>query len=347
MAGVDFGLFDWIDRGTAPISDLYRSHLELVEMADRAGFFAYHVAEHHGTPLGMAPSPGVFLAAAAARTKRIRLGPLVFLLPLYEPLRLVEEICMLDHLSGGRLELGLGRGVSPYELGCFNVESSATRAIFEEAIRVLVEGLTHDRLTFEGKYFHYRDVPIELHPAQQPYPPIWYPTHNPESIVYAARNGFHFAGLGPASAIRRSIDVYREAYEANLGASGRLNAHAGPPKLAAVRQVFVAETDEEALRIARPAYQSWYRSITKLWHDHADHSYDALFSWDGGIRNETVLIGSPVRVREQVERLVEQGGCNYVIAAFAWGTLTHAESARSLELFAGEVMPGLAVPTSG
>jgi alkanesulfonate monooxygenase SsuD/methylene tetrahydromethanopterin reductase-like flavin-dependent oxidoreductase (luciferase family) len=175
MTAVTFGLFDWIDRGDAPLQQLYEERLRLLEAADAAGFFAYHLAEHHATPLGLASSPGLFLAAAAQRTRRIRLGPLVYLLPLYNPLRLVEEICMLDHLSGGRLEVGIGRGVSPYELQHFGVDEADARSMFDEALAVLVAGLTHERLTFAGRHFRYEDVPMELRPLQRPYPPLWYP----------------------------------------------------------------------------------------------------------------------------------------------------------------------------
>ena len=94
MAQIEFGLFDWIDRSTAPLHQLYEERLQLLAAADQGGFFCYHLAEHHATPLGMAPSPALFLAAATQRTKRIRLGPLVYLLPLYDPLRLIED-CLL------------------------------------------------------------------------------------------------------------------------------------------------------------------------------------------------------------------------------------------------------------
>ena len=113
---MDFGIFDHLDRGPVPLRTYYEDRLKLIEGYDRAGFYAYHVAEHHSTPLGMAPSPNVFLAAVAQRTRRLRFGPLVYALPLYHPLRLVEEICMLDQMSGGRPELGFGRGSSPLEL---------------------------------------------------------------------------------------------------------------------------------------------------------------------------------------------------------------------------------------
>src|SRR5258708_36894933 len=114
MTNVEFGVFDWIDRRQeGALGQVHEDRLRLLQEADAAGFFCYHLAGHHATPLGMAPSPSVFLAAAAQRTRRIRLGPLVFLLPLYSPLRLLGEICMLDHLSGGRLPPRAGPRVRP------------------------------------------------------------------------------------------------------------------------------------------------------------------------------------------------------------------------------------------
>jgi alkanesulfonate monooxygenase SsuD/methylene tetrahydromethanopterin reductase-like flavin-dependent oxidoreductase (luciferase family) len=339
MTQIEFGLFDWIDRGTAPLHQLYEDRLRLLEAAEEAGFFCYHLAEHHATPLGMAPSPALFLAAAAQRTRRIRLGPLVYLLPLYNPLRLIEEVCMLDQLSNGRLELGIGRGVTPYELRYYGVDPAGTREIFNEALAVLVAGLTNKRLTFEGVHYQYSDVPMELRPKQQPYPPLWYPTHNPESVQYAARHGFNFVGLGPAVAVREHVDAYRRTWESHQHDSGRLNAHVATPKVGVLRQVVVAETDEEALAVTRAAHGDWYRSITKLWHDHDDHSVDGLFAWETATQHATVIFGSPARVRQQMGRLVEESGCNYVICAFAWGTLPHQQTLRSLRLFAQEVMP--------
>ena len=102
---MQFGIFDHLDRNKSPLKDYYEARLQLIEMYDREGFYAYHVAEHHSTPLGMAPSPSVFLSAVAQRTKRLRFGPLVYALPLYHPIRLIEEICMLDQMSGGRLDI--------------------------------------------------------------------------------------------------------------------------------------------------------------------------------------------------------------------------------------------------
>src|ERR1700720_768699 len=113
---MEFGVFDHLDRHGGALADYYEDRLKIAEAYDRAGFYAYHLAEHHSTPLGMSPSPSVFLSAVIQRTRRLRIGPLVYLLPLYHPLRLIEEVCMLDNLSGGRLQLGVGRGISPIEL---------------------------------------------------------------------------------------------------------------------------------------------------------------------------------------------------------------------------------------
>ena len=127
---MEFGIFDHVDASGVPLQQFYDDRFRIVEAYDRAGFYCYHVAEHHATPLGMAPSPGVFLAAVAQRTKQLRFGPLVYTLPLYHPLRLTEEICMLDQMSGGRMQVGIGRGISPLETRATtaSIRPSARRA---------------------------------------------------------------------------------------------------------------------------------------------------------------------------------------------------------------------------
>ena len=211
---VRFGIFDWIDRNQMELSDLYEQRLKILEYADTAGFYSYHLAEHHATPLGAAPSPSVFLAAAAQRTHRIRLGPLVYLLPLYNPLRLVQEICMLDHLSRGRLDLGVGRGVSPYELGFYNVNADESRAIFREALEIITTGLTTGRVSYEGRYFSFPDVRVYMEPFQRPYPPLWYPTARGESFPWLAQEGFNTVTMGIAPPAQRELfDQYRSIWK--------------------------------------------------------------------------------------------------------------------------------------
>jgi len=162
---------------------------------------------------------------------------------------------------------------------------------------------------------------MELQPYQHPYPPLWYPTHNRESVQYAARQGHNFVGLGPAAAVREHVDAYWRTWEAHRHDQGRLNGHVAAPKVGILRQVVVADTDEEALAVTRAAHGDWYHSITKLWHDHDDHSVDGLFAWEAATEFETVIFGSAARVREQIGRLVEMSSCNYVICAFRVGHL--------------------------
>src|ERR1700730_6828703 len=137
MDAVRFGIFDHVERTEVPLEQLYEDRLRLLQDADAAGVYGYHVAEHHSTPLGMAPSPGIFLSAVAQRTKHLRFGPLVYLLPFYHPIRLAEEIAMLDHLSHGRLEVGIGRGQSPIELSLYGQDVGTAPAVFQETLAVM------------------------------------------------------------------------------------------------------------------------------------------------------------------------------------------------------------------
>jgi alkanesulfonate monooxygenase SsuD/methylene tetrahydromethanopterin reductase-like flavin-dependent oxidoreductase (luciferase family) len=143
------GLFDHVEEAGRPVSVVFDERLQFAAAADAAGFYCLHVAEHHATPLNLVPAPSVYLSAVARATKTMRLGPLVYLLPLYSPLRLIEEICMLDHLSHGRLDVGVGRGVSPYEVEFHNVMHAETRDIFVDAFECLSKGLSSETLTYE------------------------------------------------------------------------------------------------------------------------------------------------------------------------------------------------------
>ena len=132
-----FGVFDHVDKAGRALAEQFAQRVDYVAAADRLGFYCYHVAEHHATPLNMVPVPGVFLGAVAQATESIRLGPLTYLLPLYSPLRLMEEIGMFDHLSNGRMEIGVGRGVSPFELNYHNYDPDTAREVYGEALENL------------------------------------------------------------------------------------------------------------------------------------------------------------------------------------------------------------------
>src|SRR4051812_11007362 len=187
---VRFGLFDGVGESGRGLGPTYEERLRLLEFADEAGLYCFHPAEHHNPELSTVPSPNLFLSAVAQRTRHLRLGPLGYVLPTYNPLRLLEEICMLDQLSHGRLEVGIGRGSSAHEVAFFGVPGDEARAIFDEALAIIRMGLTTGELNYRGRYFQSAHVVTRLRPAQHPSPPLWYPTSNASSIPWLAAQGF-------------------------------------------------------------------------------------------------------------------------------------------------------------
>lgn len=335
-----FGVFDHIERRGEAIDGLYDGRLKLLEMYDAAGFYGYHVAEHHATPLGMAPSPGLFLAAATQRTRRIRLGPLVYLLPLYNPLRLVSEICMLDHLSNGRLDLGVGRGVSPFELAYYGVSFMDSREIFEESLAAVVKGLRNGHLEHRGAHYRIDRAPMELRPQQRPNPPFWYGVTSPESVSFAARHGMHMVGLGPISMVKGMTTQYHEELARHKGETQDTNPHINEPIMGAIRHAYVAADEREIDSIAGPAYKQYYDNITKLWRDFRTlPAYGFTPELRVAMKAEAAIVGTASQVRDQVGRFFERSGGNYLVLSFAWGNLSDDAALRSVERFATQVMP--------
>src|SRR5438067_8933352 len=148
---MEFGVFDHLDKNDRPLARYYAERLEIIAAYERAGFYAYHVAEHHLTDLGMAPSPSVFLAAVASRTTRLRFGPMIFAAPLYHPLRLLQEIAMLDQMSGGRLEMGFGRGAAAAEIRFFDVDPAKTEQLCEQTVAFILEGMRASAVTVQDE----------------------------------------------------------------------------------------------------------------------------------------------------------------------------------------------------
>jgi alkanesulfonate monooxygenase SsuD/methylene tetrahydromethanopterin reductase-like flavin-dependent oxidoreductase (luciferase family) len=333
---MEFGIFDHLDRAGTPLPDFYQQRLKIAEAYDRAGFYAYHLAEHHSTPLGMAPSPNVFLAALAQRTRRLRFGPMVFVVPLYHPLRLLSEICMLDQMSGGRLELSFGRGASPIELEYFGADPASAQEVYNEAVEVILSGLTSKTLDFHGKHFSFDSVPIELEPLQKPHPPIWYGAHAPDSAARAARRALNIINLDATAHIRDTVASYRRTWLETKG------AHAPLPKIGLGRFIVVAETDAQAMRLASRAYRPWFESFTylpRLLGRTQSHprppEFAALMDRGQGVA------GSPATVRDLLAAQLAETSCNYVVGQFAFGDMTLDEALHSIELFTREVMPAL------
>ena len=333
---MEFGVFDHLDRYGGPLADFYEDRLRITEAYDRAGFYAYHLAEHHSTPLGMAPSPSVFLSAVAQRTRTLRFGPLVWAMPLHHPLRLIEEICMLDQLSGGRLEIGFGRGSVGIEIEYYGANPDDAQEIYSESVELVMKGLTSKVLDHHGKRFTVDNVPMEIEPLQKPHPPIWYGVHMPDSAERAARRNLNVVSLDPPAETKLSIDRYRQIWP-------QVHAPTVPfPKLGLGRFIVVAPTDAEAVALARRAYPVWHASFTYLFRRHGRaQSHPRPATFDLVMERGQGIAGSPQTVAKVLGEQLAHTGCNYMVGQFTFGDLTLAEGLRSIGLFADEVMPVL------
>ncbi len=334
--GLEFGVFDHLDRNDLPLREYYEQRLQVIEAFDRAGFYAYHVAEHHFTPLGMAPSPSVFLAAIGQRTNRLRFGTFVYALPVHHPLRVLEEICMLDHLSGGRLEIGFGRGSVPFEISYYGQNAAERQQIYAERLDLILKAFTVETLSWKGRYDQFDNVPMEFKPLQKPHPPLWYGAHSPDSAERAARKGLNIVTNDMPPNARAIVARYRQTWSEARGA-------AELPKMGLVRFIVVADSDAAALTIARRAYLRWRASFTYLSERNGTLPDSPLRanSFDDLIGQGQAIAGAPETVRAFLAGQIDETRANYIVAQLCFGDLTLEEMQRSVALFAAHVMPGL------
>jgi alkanesulfonate monooxygenase SsuD/methylene tetrahydromethanopterin reductase-like flavin-dependent oxidoreductase (luciferase family) len=333
---LEFGIFDHLDRNDLPLSEFYEQRLKVIEAFDRSGFYAYHVAEHHFTPLGMAPSPSVFLSAIGQRTSRLRFGTFVYALPVHHPLRVFEEICMLDHMSRGRLEIGFGRGSVPFEISYYGQNAEERQQIYAERLELILKAFTVKTLTWNGRYDQFENVPMELAPYQKPHPPLWHGAHSPDSAERAARKGLNIVTNDMPANTRAIVDRYRQVWSEAQGS-------AALPKMGMVRFIVVADTDAEAMDIARRAYLRWRASFTYLseMNDTLPQSPLRVDSFDTLITQGQAIAGSPETVRAFLASQIADCGVNYIVGQFCFGDLALDEMLRSVGLFSAQVMPAL------
>jgi len=336
------GLFDWVEASdTRSPGEVYAHKLALAEAADKAGLHSYLLAEHQGTPLSIDASPSVLLSAMAQRTKRLRLGALTFCLPWYDAYRFYNEVCMLDHLSGGRLELGVGRGVSPIEsqiFGMQNIEQS--REKYRETLDVFFAACASNTLDFQGKHYQYKDVELHVKPVQRPYPPLWFPSSNKDSVEFTAKHGYHTAFLGPLAQCKPHFDLYRKVWQAHRKDPGRHNAHVATPFLAKTQHLVIAPGDDEAEDIGLKAYEKWACHIHHLTRKlgRPDVHKNDPYAEDSAHR---LVTGSPRVALDKLQEVLEVTSANYLLCVFSYGDIAPEHALRSLELFRRDVMPRL------
>jgi len=337
---MNFGIFDWVEASaTRSPAEIYAHKLDLAAAADQAGFHGMFLAEHQGTPLSIDGSPSVLLASMFQRTRRLRLGALTFCLPWYDPYRFYHEVCMLDQLSGGRLELGVGRGVSPIEsllFGLKNIDES--RQKYRETLELFFEACGKQFLKVRGT-----DTELRVKPVQKPYPPLWFPSSNKDAIEFTAKHGYHTAFLGTTASCKTHFAQYRELWQRHRNDPGRHNAHVAAPHLAKTQHIVIADSEAEAEKIGLKAYETWASHIHYLTRKagRPDVHKTEPYSPDSA---QPLITGTPAAVIPKIRSLVEETGINYLLCIFSFGDLAPAHALRSLALFASEVMP-LIMPT--
>ncbi len=327
-----FGIFDHLDTTDRPLQQFYSDRFAYVEAAERAGITSYHIAEHHTTPLGFASSPNVYLAGVAQRTKKLRFGPLVYILPQYHPLRLIEEVCMLDQMSGGRLEMGLGRGISPFEARNYGLNPEDTRSIYEEYTQVLLQGLQAQEFTFKGKHYNAENLPLQMQPLQKPHPPIWLGIGNDANAERAGKNAANCVALHDADKVKGFVDIWRR----NLPADAPGDVRFG--------QCFFSVIDEDggkAMEIARTSYLKWRESFHFLYYHNNTSPVqgERALTFDQVMEERRGFAGTPEQAKDFFLREARASGVNYVLGQFFFGDMDAGVPVRSLELFAEHIMP--------
>jgi alkanesulfonate monooxygenase SsuD/methylene tetrahydromethanopterin reductase-like flavin-dependent oxidoreductase (luciferase family) len=321
--------------------------LEQIELTEQIGFDEAWFAEHHHSDYGMLASPNLVIAALARRTSRLRMGNLVSVLPLYDPMRLAEECAILDILTGGRLNVGLGRGVPRDDLK-HGLDRDTAQARFEEGIEILHRAWTEDVFTYSGKAWNYKDISCRPRPLQKPHPPIYYGATSPDSPAMVARRGWNLAlSRQPLSNCAKAIASYRETRAA-------LGNDIGGGDAIMVRDIYVADSDEQAWKQAVPEItRFWQLATDNVWlgesvqPEELPRFTERFPYFPGGLTVErlnewgTSLIGSPQSVIKKARAMIQTARPDCLVGMFSFGGLAHEQVMHSIELFGTKVMSAL------
>jgi alkanesulfonate monooxygenase SsuD/methylene tetrahydromethanopterin reductase-like flavin-dependent oxidoreductase (luciferase family) len=323
-----------------PIDDVYRTELRLIESAEALGYDSIWLTEHHFADDAYSPALVPLAAAVASRTERVRIGTNLLLLPLYHPVRLAEDIAVLDIISGGRIDVGVGQGYVEQEFAGFGIPKSERTGRFVESLAVLKAVWSEDECHHAGRYFQVDGVRLQPRPLQRPHPPLWIGATAPGAVDRAGRLGANLLGL----ASRRLQAVYEQG----------LLAGGWDPAERSVLQllwVYVAPSDDEAWEVAAP---------------HFHHVLDTYARWaaqsgDAGRMNSALdvppvselrrtdpkrlmfppIFGSPETVGAAIESRLSQVRTTHICLAMRLPGMSEELCYSSMKLFADEVAPRL------
>jgi alkanesulfonate monooxygenase SsuD/methylene tetrahydromethanopterin reductase-like flavin-dependent oxidoreductase (luciferase family) len=333
-------------------ADIIHRELEQVEWTEELGFDEVWFTEHHFIDYGLSVDPSSLAAAAASRTRRVRIGLAAAILPFHHPLRLAEQMALVDIISNGRLDVGVGRGNRPAEFAGYRVPQVESRERFDETVEILRLAWTQERFSFRGRFFDFDDVRVIPKPLQQPHPPIYQVCVSKDGIENTAVRGWPMLNsvlTGPVDQLVANRDTYVATLEKTGRSTSEIAALLG--RWGVSRQIYVAETDAQALAEAKDA-ELWYQESFRRFvvperiedvHPSLQPGFRAMadklgrVTWEDLVR-ETLAFGSPDTVARHIATMRELG-VGQVLCWMNFGGLPQNRIRRSMELFAREVMP--------
>jgi len=346
-----FGLFYQAAEATGQThAERYGEMLELIALGDTLGFDVAWLAElHFGGAFSLLANPLMVVPVAAQRTRRIRIGTAVTLLPLHNPLSCAEQAATADLLSGGRLEFGVGRGSIPSQFHGFRVDVAENRGRFDEALEIIRRAWTQERFSFQGRYYHVEDVAVVPRPLQRPHPPIRVAVHTAESFAHIGDLGLAiYSGTTttPLPQLREYLTLYRE----HLRAAGHTWQ---PDQMALMLPVHVGATSAAARDAMRPGVLRYYQNLEVIFSQvpdsYADHlprlktiretianpPYEKFF-------RDQAVFGDAAEVVDRLQVIRDEFGLSQIIGWFdQGGMLPRVEVERAMRRFSDEVMPKL------
>jgi alkanesulfonate monooxygenase SsuD/methylene tetrahydromethanopterin reductase-like flavin-dependent oxidoreductase (luciferase family) len=317
-----------------PYDVYYRQILEQIELAEELGWECFMFNEHHFLGYGgLVANPAVLLSAAAARTQRIRLGPCIAILPLRHPLFSAEDYAMVDTISGGRLEFGIGSGNTEMDYRVFGVTRENDRQRLREALDVILKTWGNERASHQGNFWRFEELTLYPRPVQQPHPPIWVAGTSAEGLGWAGRNGYHIMTVGhphPPEKVRVGVEAWKKGLrEAGFDAKEKhCQFHV---------RTFVHEKAQRAREIAMPAITR-YDEISRIGRRSLTVA-PADYDWDMMLATGRNNYGDPDEVIRGIGNARKHYYFDTLTTTFNFGGIPHPEITRSMRLFAREVMP--------
>jgi luciferase family oxidoreductase group 1 len=328
---------------------IVKEQLDLMRAAEDFGFDSIWPAEHHFTEYGYCASPALSLAAVASVTKRIRLGTGIVVLPFNQPIRVAEDFAMLDLMSDGRVDFGVGRGYQPGEYKGFGIDQSKSRGMFNEALEIILQAWTQERVNFKGVHYTVDDQPVRPKPLQKPHPPVWVASLSEATFPMVGKWGFNLLCAPVFGFQGRMATDLLDAYRNALRSGGHDPAS---KEIAALCMVYCADTTEQARREFADRVIWYYRTISKYVAPPAGQgpvkTYElytktrdlaANITWEQLLEAGAVICGDRDHCIERIAQIEKQFGMTQLLCWTRLGGLDHRKVLHSMELMQKHVIP--------